>query len=142
MNSTERARLVSARQDQEVPQDESVLVAQWTRQIGKTEVLCQAGVTPDATWTFKVWLGARADDRALPDPDLVFPTLLKDRQHAQHLMEMSLIDEISARAGLPRPFVDGMKIDASLPDEDPPLPGRRSRRAPPFSASGPSSAQP
>jgi hypothetical protein len=140
VTSTERARPAPGRQDQE--EDESVLVAQWTRQIGKTEVLCQAGVTPDKTWTFKVWLAPLPSLDALPEPDLVFPTLLKDRQHAQHLMEMSLIDEISARAGLPRPFVDGMKLDASLPDEDPPEQGGHSRGTPPFSARGPSSALP
>ena len=87
MSSTERARTVSGRQAlQDAPEDDSVLVAQWRRRIGSTEVLCQAGVTVDETWTFKVWLAPLPEGDGLPEPDLVFPTLLKDRQHAKLLM--------------------------------------------------------
>ena len=113
MSSTERTRPVSGRQQlQDAPEDDSVLVAQWRRRIGNTEVLCHASVTLDETWTFKVWLAPLPAGDGLPEPDLVFPTLLKDRQHAQRLMEMSLVDEISARAGLPRPFLDGVKMES------------------------------
>ena len=136
MSSTERMRTVSGRQQlQDAPEDESVLVAQWRRRIGSTEVLCQAGVTIDKTWTFKVWLAPLPAGDNLPEPDLVFPTLLKDRQHAQRLMEMSLVDEISARAGLPRPFLDGMKMESDdAATEAPSQPGRRARPGPAVSA--------
>ena len=74
----------------------------WAQKIAKQEILFKAELSDEETWTFLAWLAPKKD-RA---PDFVFRTLLKNRQHAEGLMEMSLEDELSARKGLPRPYFD------------------------------------